>query len=83
MPAQVPTGTVLLVTTSAVALRRGAIDPTTFQSADRSAEPSGAGGVPTARNTTSALPIAAAASVVKASLPASTLRSTSSSRPGS
>jgi len=83
MPAQVPTGTVLFVTTTASARRCGPIDSTTCHRAVRSAEPSTAGGVPTARNTTSAAPIAAAVSVVNRSRPARAFRSTSSSSPGS
>ena len=83
MPAQVPTGTVLFVTTTACGGRWGAIESITFQSAERSAEPSAAGGVPTARKTTSAFWIAAGASVVNFSRPAAAFRSTISSRPGS
>ena len=83
MPAHVPTGTVLFVTTIAAGARCGAIASTTFQRAVRSAEPSALGGVPTARKTTSASAIAVAVSVVNRSRPARAFRSTSSSSPGS
>ena len=56
---------------------------TTAQRAERSAEPSSAGGVPTARKTSRAVFAAAARSVVKCSRPPATLRATSSARPGS
>ena len=49
--ALVPTGTVLLSTTMASAVRWGAISATTAHKAVRSASPLAFGGVPTARNT--------------------------------
>ena len=65
--ALVPTGTVLLMTTIASWRKCGAMSSTTAHRADRSAAPSSACGVPTARNTSLAAPTAAARSVVKCS----------------
>jgi hypothetical protein len=83
MRAAVPTGTVLLVMTMASRRRCGAMASTTENSALKSADPSAAGGVPTAKNTSRAGLIAAGVSVVKCNRSASKLRTTSSSRPGS
>ena len=83
MRAAVPTGTVLLVTTMASRRKCCAMLSTTASSAVKSADPSVAAGVPTARKTSFAVLMAEGASVVKCSRSASTLRTTSSARPGS
>src|SRR6185312_750194 len=62
--AAVPTGTVDLVTTTVSRVMLRPISSATASTWRRSAEPSSSGGVPTAMNTTSALAIAAATSVV-------------------
>ncbi len=79
----VPTGTVLLV---AMTLKPFMFSPTvraTEKTAERSAEPSAAGGVPTAMKTTSAPRIASATSVEKRRRPALALAAMSVSSPGS
>ncbi|OQC35342.1 MAG: hypothetical protein BWX64_02501 [Acidobacteria bacterium ADurb.Bin051] len=79
----VPTGTVDFVITTLKPLRFSPIDWATWRTNERSAEPSGSGGVPTAMKTACASRTAGARSVVKASRPAFTFFSTISSRPGS
>ena len=79
----VPTGTVLLV---AMTLKPFMFSPTvaaTAKTADRSAEPSAAGGVPTAMKTTSAPRMAAATSVEKRRRPALAFLAMRASSPGS
>ncbi len=83
MRAAVPTGTVLFVTTIASGRKCGARESTTFHRIDKSAEPSIAGGVPTAKNTMRAVLTAASRSVVKCNRAASKLRDTNSESPGS
>ncbi len=79
----VPTGTVDLVTTTAHPVSASPTSPAAFRMYDRSAEPSGPGGVPTASSTTSAPATPALTSVVKLSRPSAALWVTSLSRPGS
>ncbi len=74
MDALVPTGTVLLVTTTASGLRSAAIVLTTVHKAVKSAAPSWALGVPTARKTRSADRTAWEEFVVKCNLSADRLR---------
>ena len=79
----VPTGTVLLSTTTVKPVACRPMVRATVQMWLRSAEPSGSGGVPTAMKTTSAPATAAPTSVVKVSRPSAALSLTISSRPGS
>ena len=81
--ALVPTGTVLLMTTTASRSNRGAISADHGPQRGRSTEPSSADGVPTARKTSLAAAVAAARSAVKRNRPASTFRPTNSASPGS
>ena len=79
----VPTGTVLLVTSTVYFLMLRPNVRATSSTYFRSAEPSSSGGVPTAEKTTSTLSRQSVSSVVKCRRPSSTLRLTSSSSPGS
>jgi len=79
----VPTGTVLLVTSSVYLRMLRPKVRATSSTYLRSAEPSSSGGVPTAEKTTSTWSRHEQRSVVKCSRPAPTLRATSSSSPGS
>ena len=79
----VPTGTVLLVTSTVYFLMLRPNARATSSTYFRSAEPSSSGGVPTAEKTTSTLSRQSVNSVVKCRRPSSTLRLTSSSSPGS
>ena len=81
--AAVPTGTVDLVTSMVYFFMFRPKVRATSSTYLRSAEPSSSGGVPTAENTTSTSSRQEVRSVVKCRRPASTLRFTSSSSPGS
>ncbi len=79
----VPTGTVDFVTMTAQPVSASATVSAAFMMYDRSADPSGPGGVPTASSTTSAPATPLATSVVNVRRPSATLWVTSLSRPGS
>src|SRR5690606_976136 len=79
----VPTGTVLLSTTTQRSANSDPIARATASTCDRSAEPSSVGGVPTAMKTTSAPVIASAASSVKRIRCCASPRSSKGTRPGS
>ena len=79
----VPTGTVLLVTTSTYLFIFCPIVRATSSTYERSALPSSLGGVPTAQNTIDTSSRHPLSEVVKCNRPAFTLRSTISSSPGS
>ncbi len=81
--AEVPTGTVLLVTSMVYLLMLRPNVRATSSTYFRSALPSSSGGVPTALNTTSTSSRHSFRSVVKCSRPSFTLRDTRSSSPGS
>ena len=79
----VPTGTVLLVTSTLnLSIFLPKVRATAF-TAVRSADPSSSGGVPTAQNTASTSLRHSSRDVVKLRRPAATFRSTSSLSPGS
>ena len=83
MRAAVPTGTVLLFTTTVCCRATSAIWPATSMATRRSALPSSPCGVPTAMNTTSEARTAPARSVVKVRRSDLRFRCSSSSSPGS
>ncbi len=78
-----PGGTDDLTTSTVCGVETGAMLRMAPSTADRSAEPSGEGGVGTARKTAAAPAAAAALSAWKVSSPASMAPSTSASSPGS
>ena len=79
----VPTGTVLLSTTTLWSVIRRPMSRAAASTCCRSAEPSSSAGVPTAMNCSVPCATARATSVVKCSRPAVTLRSTMTPSPGS
>ena len=80
---EVPTGTVLFVTSKAYFFIQRPNVRATSKTYCKSALPSSSGGVPTALNTISTSSITLSRDVVKCNLPAAELRATNSSNPGS